>query len=174
MDATLSTAPHRIDVLDGWRAISVGLVVASHLVGMSGLRVYFGQSVQSIAINYGQIGVEFFFAISGFVICAGLLREDRVSLSGFYIRRAFRILPPLLIYVTVVGAMATASFVQVSTGSFVRALSFTCNIGPCDWQFGHTWSLAYEEQFYFVFPLIFIWLGAFRGKGSLLIGGANY
>jgi len=171
----------RIDVLDGWRAISVALVVLSHLIGESALNIYFSPDFRGIALNYGQIGVEFFFAISGFVICSGLIREEAsagsVSLRGFYIRRAFRILPPLWIYLSVVSALSIARIVVVTPADFLSVITFTCNLplpapDHCSWPVGHTWSLAYEEQFYIVFPLLFILLGQKRRNAMTLIGVA--
>lgn len=57
----------------------------------------------------GPNGVSLFFAISGFLICSRLLEEDRafgqISLRGFYIRRACRILPPAMFYLIVIGAL---------------------------------------------------------------------
>lgn len=110
----------------------------------------------------GFLGVQIFFVISGFVICRGLLREreDRgnVSLPGFYIRRFFRIAPPILLYI--IGILALTHFGVVPEGSerVLRSLVFVCNFESIDcggYLGGHLWSLSVEEQFYLVFPLLF-------------------
>jgi peptidoglycan/LPS O-acetylase OafA/YrhL len=142
------------------RALAVSLVVAWHL--------------WPDAVPGGFVGVDVFFAISGFLITTLLLREveatGRISLRGFWARRARRILPAAL---TVIGACAgaTALLVPVTDwqhffGDF-RASSlyiqnwhlaaaavdyFHASDGPSPVQ--HFWSLAVEEQFYLVWPVV--------------------
>ncbi len=81
-----------IPSLDGWRAIAVSLVIMSHIPIRS--RNY-GYLIHFV----GTLGVDLFFAISGILICSRLLDEElrhgSISLKGFYIRRTFRIFPPL-------------------------------------------------------------------------------
>lgn len=161
------TTRARIDALDGWRAICVGLVIVSHVSRVSALSL--PDALRSIAFTYGQLGVEFFFAISGFVICTGMLREERVSISGFYVRRFFRIVPPLLLFVAANAALVRAGVLDITAASFAHALTFTCNIGECSWPLIHTWSLAYEEQFYIVFPLAFVIAGHWRGRAVVAV-----
>lgn len=78
--------------LDGLRAISVLLVVAYHVAPADGARIALRSYVQ------GQLAVDIFFVLSGFLITTLLLRERResgtVSLKRFYLRRFFRIAPP--------------------------------------------------------------------------------
>lgn len=79
--------------LDGWRAISVLAVMlyhdSLHSLGSLSTRWFH---------NFGYVGVDVFFAISGLLICSRLLAEERkygqISLKHFYIRRAFRIRLP--------------------------------------------------------------------------------
>lgn len=170
---------NRIDVLDGWRCLSVGLVIGSHLAAQSSLGPNFSESTRSLISNFGQIGVEFFFVISGFVICSGLQREQerfgKISISGFYIRRAFRILPPLCIYLLTIALLALSGVISIKIVDFVRSVLFLCNlpfVSECGWYVAHTWSLAYEEQFYLVFPAVFVMIGIYRRSGFLLISGA--
>jgi peptidoglycan/LPS O-acetylase OafA/YrhL len=136
--------------LDGLRAIAVLLVVVYH----------FGFS----AVNGGQ-GVLIFFVISGFLITWLLLKEEekwgQVSLSHFYLRRTLRIFPAFYVYwlLVVVGfsilgknvdpAQATAAFFYVS--NYYQAIA-----GDPNTALSHTWSLAIEEQFYLLWPGIFI------------------
>jgi peptidoglycan/LPS O-acetylase OafA/YrhL len=75
----------RIDAIDGWRAISVAMVIAGHIVNFSAVRDH--TSVET----FGGLGVQIVFVMSGFVITRGLLR---ISLQGFYVRRVFRIFAP--------------------------------------------------------------------------------
>jgi len=117
----------------------------------------------------GYVGVEIFFVISGFVICRGLLSETetfhRISLSAFYVRRSFRILPPLLLYVTVIFLLSRFRIIDGEAQSIVRALTFTCNIPSrsCGgWWGAHTWSLSVEEQFYLIIPLVISVLSTYR------------
>ena len=124
----------------------------------------------------GFIGVDVFFAISGFLITSLLLREidktGRLSLSAFYARRARRILPASLVTLGCVG-IATILFVPLSYWShFFGDLTasttyvqnwhlsaaavdyFAADQGPSPVQ--HFWSLSAEEQFYIVWPLMLV------------------
>jgi peptidoglycan/LPS O-acetylase OafA/YrhL len=147
--------------IDSLRAVAVGAVVLSHL-GMAGF-------------SGGFSGVDIFFVISGFLITNFLLQRasaGRISLSEFYFRRARRILPMALL---VLVATCTAAYflfsqlkaVQVATDSYWAAL-FLANLhliqqstnyfthGFDQSVVQHYWSLAVEEQFYLVFPLLVI------------------
>ncbi|OZC75196.1 hypothetical protein CH251_10495 [Rhodococcus sp. 06-462-5] len=126
----------------------------------------------------GYVGVDMFFVISGFLITSLLLREGlrygRVSIADFYRRRARRILPLALL---VMGATLTASYVLVLTGRFESIVvdtwwsaAFMMNwhlisVGTDYFQTAlphsplqHYWSLAVEEQFYVVWPLLMVGL----------------
>src|SRR5579863_4511460 len=79
--------------LDGWRALSVIGVILYH-----GRFSFFSDDSYMRRISaHGEMGVDVFFAISGFLICSLLLQEfrhtDQISLRGFYLRRFFRIVP---------------------------------------------------------------------------------
>jgi len=106
----------------------------------------------------GIVGVELFFAISGFIITLGLLQErgryGRIDLAQFWLRRALRILPPFAVMCAGVAAAAAAGVIPWSWPSFFGALSFTKNtpLLAGGWFFGHTWSLSLEEQFYLLWP----------------------
>ena len=87
----------RIPSLDGFRAISIILVLICHSRFSQG----FPSSLVDLAGN-GEIGVDVFFVISGFLITTLLLNEEvnegNINLQSFYIRRAFRILPVFILY----------------------------------------------------------------------------
>jgi peptidoglycan/LPS O-acetylase OafA/YrhL len=141
----------RIAVLDGWRCFSILLVIYGHLARWSSLKHILPFS------GYAGLGVAFFFVISGFVICSGLTREfeiyGRVSIGGFYVRRCFRILPSLILFLISVWALKI-----VPPRSIGNAALFLCNLASCDLKIAHTWSLAYEEQFYILFPIALVLL----------------
>ena len=166
--------------VEGLRGIAVALVVLLH-VGVTG-------------VSGGYIGVDVFFVISGFLITSLLIDEfaatDRVSMLGFYSRRARRILPAacIVIAVTVIavylqlgaligkhaavdgvwaaGFLANFRFISTGTNYFASALP------PSALQ--HYWSLAVEEQFYFVWPTVFfglMLLGRRLGRSTLTLRG---
>jgi len=153
----------RIEHIDVWRFLAIVLVIFFHIVKFS--HPWYQEFLPGLvwrAQPLGLLGVQLFFCISGFVICRGMLKEGKregsVNLRAFYIRRAFRILPPLLLYITVVTLFSTTGIVDVRANQVGSALGFLCNIKPidCGWSLGHMWSLAFEEQFYMVFPLLFL------------------
>lgn len=155
----------RIIPLDGWWAISVSLVILSHLASYSNIAVRipgeFGRLVATpILGEIGSLGVIIFFVISGYVITSGFIQEyaatGRIYLIGFYLRRGFRILPPLVLYVIAILGLVRLHFLPHEASGAARALTFTCNFLSCGgWFRAHTWSLSYEEQFYLVIPFIF-------------------
>jgi peptidoglycan/LPS O-acetylase OafA/YrhL len=173
----------RVDALDGWRTVSVALVIASHLLTYSNIRitgsdVLYNQFYLPTLSEMGALGVNIFFVISGFVIYRNLMIEriesNRVSISGFYARRAVRIMPPLIFYVGVIDLLSIAGVVDYGSIHSLKALTFTCNIahsGCGGWLGGHTWSLSVEEQFYLIIPLLF-GTGLVRGIGNsgILLG----
>ncbi|EUA14952.1 acyltransferase family protein [Mycobacterium kansasii 732] len=150
-----------IPALDGLRAIAVTLVLAGHggIPGMGG----------------GFIGVDIFFVLSGFLITSLLLDElrhtGRISLTAFWIRRARRLLPALVLMVLTVTAAreflpyqaltglrsdAIAAFLWMANWRFVAQKTdyFTQGAPPSPLQ--HTWSLGVEEQYYIAWPLLLI------------------
>jgi len=151
-------ASGRIPSLDGLRAISILLVIALH-------------SLQRYSVNHhvplvfydlcnGSLGVQIFFVISGFLITALLLQERRkfgsISLSGFYIRRAFRILPPLYTYIAVVALIGISGRIILNRNDIISAVLFFHNYSRSSsmWSLEHLWSICIEEQFYLVWPFI--------------------
>ena len=135
--------------LDGLRALSVIFVVLMH--------VSYGN------ISGGFLGVDVFFVLSGYLItrllCIERSKFGLISLPNFYIRRFMRIIPPLTVCVLlawVLGTTPTYDFMFIAGA----ALFFVANFFSPEYldNLAHTWSLAIEEQFYLVWPLIFILL----------------
>lgn len=138
----------RIDYLDGWRAIAVGLVIAAHTLSVYGIKV----------LAVGTVGVYLFFGISGYIITRLLVLEQQktgaIDLAAFYVRRLARIFPPLAIFLL---AMVAIWPDRTIFGQAARAAAFTCNMGfdgGCIRLLEHTWSLAFEEQYYLIYPLL--------------------
>ena len=155
--------------LDGWRAIAVLGVVACHLT----YNVAMPHPLTFFLGACGQKGVDLFFGISGLLITSRLLEEYRerhgVSLKQFYIRRAWRILPPSLTYLAVVAFLGVAGVIVVSPSGMLAALFFAKNYFGGTWYEGHFWSLAVEEHFYIIWPGVLVLLG--RKRASWVAGG---
>ena len=155
--------------LDGLRALSVIAVILYH--------------ADVSWLPGGFLGVEVFFVVSGFLITSLMLEEraasGRVNLRTFWIRRARRLLPALFVMLLAL-AIAVATFATDSAPDFRRdvvpALLYVSNW----WQIWfvetpyfaasdlpvlrHLWSLAVEEQWYLVWPLVFIALAKLPGR----------
>jgi peptidoglycan/LPS O-acetylase OafA/YrhL len=143
----------KIPELDGLRALAVLPVIAFHFSYLKW-------------VDGGYLGVDLFFVLSGFLITSLLLAEERrtgtVSLRDFYARRALRILPPLAAC-----ALLALAFVPSTTPrGALAAFFFAANMVDSRILGGllHTWSIAVEEHFYFAWPLLFLALGARRGR----------
>jgi peptidoglycan/LPS O-acetylase OafA/YrhL len=154
--------------LDGLRAISVGLVVFAHLVNER----FFP----------GGLGVLIFFVISGFLITRLMIaeakRDGTVSLPKFYLRRVFRLLPAVLVFSVVVSiCFLLIAPTRFDAGEPLSALFYYANYffawremhgPPITMPFGQFWSLSVEEQYYLIFPMLFLWSRA-KPKRLLLI-----
>jgi peptidoglycan/LPS O-acetylase OafA/YrhL len=167
------------------RAVAVALVLAGHggIPGMSG----------------GFIGVDVFFVLSGFLITSLLLdelgRSGRIDLGDFWIRRARRLLPALVVMVLAVAVGrkffspeavaglrddAVAAFFWVANWMFVADKTdyFTQGAPPSPLQ--HAWSLGVEEQYYIVWPLLLVAVAvllaarAHRRQGWATLGGVRF
>lgn len=175
----MNRLPHRIDAIDGLRAIAVLAIILFH--------------VRSAWLPGGFVGVDIFFAISGYVVCKSLLaaRTDGFFryIATFYAKRLLRIYPALItaLLVTVFFARAFIPESYISetsnrTGLFaIFGLSNIQLISEVDGYFGaisdynpyvHTWSLGVEEQFYVIFPVVFYGIrrgGAVAGRLEALL-----
>jgi peptidoglycan/LPS O-acetylase OafA/YrhL len=155
-----------IPSLDGLRAISITLVIVSHLHW-----AFRGTLWTSAWLNwyyYGSLGVSVFFVISGYLITNLLLKEldktGAVRLKHFYVRRAFRIFPAFYVYLIVIGVLWSMGFVHQTWGCYIAALTYTWNYYPytAGWTLGHLWSLSVEEQFYIGWPVLLVLAGKVR------------
>ena len=150
MESKLSNS--HIPALDGLRAVAVFLVIISH----------FG-----FYMVPGAHGVMIFFVLSGFLITWLLLKENErtgtISLAGFYKRRTLRIFPAFYAYwLLMVGLLAGTGRAVLWPHAW-SALLYMSNYysainGDPSNGFSHTWSLAIEEQFYLLWPFVFLML----------------
>ena len=113
-----------IPTLDGWRAVAVLGVILYH--GQAGLLS--NHSILRKLASHGILGVDVFFAISGFLICGLLLREykatDEISLRRFYIRRFLRILPPYYVALATICALGVFCALPVNFPDVPSCLLF--------------------------------------------------
>lgn len=149
--------------IDGWRAISITMVLGAHSAVMPEFGTPFSQLVELFPPLFdGNLGVRFFFVISGFLITHLLIQErlqtGKVSLENFYVRRCLRILPVYVAYLVVCGILQLTTGLHQSLITWIGNLTFTVNFLPRGVISGHLWSLAVEEQFYLIWPLTFVWL----------------
>jgi len=156
----------RIPGLDGLRAVSLLLVLSVH---MSYSKHFLSKSMIHWLeyCDLGDLGVRVFFVISGFLITTLLLREGKkygsISLGHFYTRRCFRILPPCYFYIAVIGLIVFFGGLALEAKEFLYAVTYTMNYSrEHGWQMGHLWSLAVEEQFYFIWPAVMAFSGPKR------------
>jgi peptidoglycan/LPS O-acetylase OafA/YrhL len=167
----------RIRELDGLRAVAVLLVLVWHYFGVPDGRDYWLWK----ALHVGRFGVDLFFVLSGYLITNILLknRNSPTYFSSFYGRRALRIWP---IYYVMCAAALVGWLFRLSPTLFDTngvagwtylfglqniAIAFAQNNGV--YWLGGTWSLAIEEQFYLLFPLLVWKVPAERLLGVLLV-----
>jgi peptidoglycan/LPS O-acetylase OafA/YrhL len=164
--------------LDGLRGIAVLAVLGFH----AGIEHFVG----------GYLGVEVFFALSGFLITTLLLDEfgarGRIDLRAFWSRRARRILPALFLVVAITGVLwafvGTATQRAALPDNVLAAFAFGSNWHEIATGTGylaansvpspllHTWSIAIEEQWYLLWPLVILGVFALlrRTRRALMIG----
>jgi peptidoglycan/LPS O-acetylase OafA/YrhL len=168
----------RLRPLDGIRALAVAAVLATH----AGIPFLPG----------GFIGVDVFFVLSGFLITSLLYDElvvmGRIDLGGFWTRRARRLLPAALVMIVAVLA-ARPLFVPDSVAG-LRGDAITAALWSGNWRWAlagtdyfaqggtpsplqHTWSLAVEEQFYVVWPLLLLACRAVKRRRLLALSLAG-
>lgn len=153
--------------IDGLRAIAVLAVIFFHL--------------KASWLPGGFAGVDVFFALSGFLITSIIAREKSAgvfSFKSFYVRRMKRILPPLYLMVAVTLVAGLLILTPRDFGYLKESIEylvlFCSNVyfgkggdyfGPqsAEMPILHTWSLAVEEQFYFFWPVLFIFFSRYRG-----------
>lgn len=136
-------------VLDGWRAISILLVLCAHLLPLG---------PNSLQLNFavGVLGMSLFFTLSGFLIANFLIH--RPNLYDFMIRRLFRILPLAWLYLVIAFLILNIDFQK-----FLSHVLFYANYPPMNFVSGtsHFWSLCVEIQFYIGIAILFF---IFRAK----------
>jgi peptidoglycan/LPS O-acetylase OafA/YrhL len=170
-----------IRTLDGWRCFAVIAVILFH--GRFGFFSY--DSVPMRLAAHGSLGVDLFFAISGFLICGLLLQEYQshggINLRRFYIRRCFRILPPYYAALAVFCALSIYGVIHVNYAYLPSCFLFYRNYKPLgmDEQSGfytaHFWTLAIEEHFYLIWPILLIAVKPKRaGKVAFLLAVAVF
>lgn len=153
--------PNQIIALDGMRAVSVLIVLAGHFNVPLGISPGFG--------------VTIFFFISGTLITHLLLEEiekfGRLSLKNFYARRFLRLMPALMFYVFAIFALYRIMGLSAPASELLPAVFYYQNYytlygggGSQALPYGVLWSLAVEEHYYLIFPLLLLGLGN-RPKG---------
>ncbi len=159
----MSKAANHIPSLDGLRAVSFGIVFVAH----SGLD----------KLVPGGFGVTVFFFLSGFLITTLMRtefeRSGTVSLKAFYLRRVLRILPPFYLVLTVAALLTGVGFLggQLIPNAVAAQFLHYANYWIIRHDYtgqplgtGVYWSLAVEEHFYLLFPLLYLFLRRLRAS----------
>jgi len=163
----------RLKQLDFLRAIAILLVIGRHWYLPT-------TGALSIWAKAGWAGVDLFFVISGFLI-SGLLfseykKEGKISFPRFFVRRGFKIYPAFFVFLLLAPIALT-----ITTGSFGTQVDYKKSTDTAHYYheyfflqdyfpgvFPHTWSLAVEEKFYLLLPLLLILLIAYSKRKEKL------
>jgi peptidoglycan/LPS O-acetylase OafA/YrhL len=167
-------ADHKLPEIERLRAVAVLMVLWVHIPWLS--------SVRPNWTAFGWTGVDLFFVISGFVVARSWLRAEKqpsaspgARLTAFYTRRIFRILPMALTWMLLVfGASLFLSSTEIGEPltllrQIYAFLTFQLNYmmvftHTLDTALGHYWSLAVEEHFYLILPLLFLFIRSLRSR----------
>ena len=154
--------------LDGLRGLAVLAVVVFHAL--------------PLALPGGFLGVDIFFVLSGYLITNLLLLEhkktNRIDVRQFYTRRWFRLGPALLVMLTLYGLtvwlFSPEATLKNQGTDILLTLLYLTNWGRAlllkeSTDLGHTWSLAVEEQFYIVWPLLLWFIMRAVGRNRALV-----
>jgi peptidoglycan/LPS O-acetylase OafA/YrhL len=159
-------APFRWPQIDGLRAAAVSLVMIGHYAHVT---------------EVGSLGVETFYVISGFLITWLLVGEHdatgAIRPTIFYLRRAFRIFPAFYVFLLINALALAGTPAMPRPGYWAAAATYTADyyaathVEPSG-ALTHTWSLAVEEQFYLLWPLVLmLLLRRNRGAARLALAG---
>ncbi len=144
----------KLPSLDGWRGLSILAVLFGHGWQVPG----YPQILKPLSWG-AETGVQCFFVISGYLITTLLLREiakqQKISLLRFFERRALRLFPAYFGFVLVIALLHLTPF-KLSTQGWLGLLTFTANVYPGNDTTAHFWSLAVEQQFYLIWPPLFV------------------
>jgi peptidoglycan/LPS O-acetylase OafA/YrhL len=166
----------RLDGIDLLRGLAIFFVLMNHVnIRLLGADVPYGNFLPAQLVHFlvwnGQLGVQMFFAVSGFLITSITLRRwgslAQVGVRGFYLLRFARIAPLLVLLLAVLSGLHFAGFhhfvVPAKMGGLGRALlaALTFHINVLEAHRGYLpgnwdilWSLSVEEVFYLVFPVV--------------------
>ncbi|MGS2724291.1 acyltransferase family protein [Porticoccus sp. GXU_MW_L64] len=152
----------KVGYLDGWRGVAITFVLVSHFT-------------QFPFVNFGRLGVDIFFVLSG-LLMANILFVKKTPLGIFYKRRFSRIVPIFFIFVTTVYVASAINNSSLEHKNIIYTLTFLRTYLPTQpgiWDtelpIGHLWSLHVEEHCYILLSLVTL-IRFFRGKEYLLLG----
>ena len=155
-EPTVGAPRARVVGLDVLRLLAIGLVLGRHMWippgdSPAGVRALF-----ALWHRGGWIGVDLFFVLSGFLVSGLLFTEfrmhGRISPLRFYARRAWKIYPPYLVMIATTTVAILMQGYLIQRIQLLAELLFIQNYVKGLWL--HTWSLAVEEHFYLVLPLV--------------------
>lgn len=158
--------------LDGFRGLALLLVLVEHVMVWS-------LHVPGPWTHWGSAGVILFFGLSGFLItgllCAERVRTGRVDLQAFWARRGLRIVPAMFVFLGVAALLKGAGLFGVKPlwRDFPVSVLFVRNWAGDGAELQHLWTVALEQQFYVLWPLLFAglpWPRAKAAGGALFLG----
>ena len=153
--------------IDMLRALAIIMVLGRHAPSNPPGTYPFLNDILAVWYRVGWIGVDIFFVLSGFLVSGLLFREyaktGTISGTNFLIRRGFRIYPPYWVFLFGTMAFEAVRGHYPPLGPALAECFFLQDYLPSLW--GHTWSLAVEEQFYLLLILLFLFLVKWK-KGA--------
>jgi peptidoglycan/LPS O-acetylase OafA/YrhL len=166
MQGTLNAQPSRLHGLDSLRAFAIIIVLLFHYMVVVSHENTFGYITR-----IGWMGVDLFFVLSGYLIGNQVLsataKGQPFSLKLFYIRRLLRTLPNYY-FVFALYFIFPNALTGSTTEPFWKFLTFTQNLHfRPGTTFSHSWSLCIEEQFYLIFPIVFLCIA--KAKKSIVL-----
>jgi peptidoglycan/LPS O-acetylase OafA/YrhL len=154
----------RLAGLDLLRLAAVLLVIGRHIPGALDPAASLRHPLLATWARGGWVGVDIFFVLSGFLVSGLLFAEfktrGQLSPVRFYVRRAWKIYPPFYLLLVVTLVMYAAFRQELRWSWLLSELLFVQSYVPGLWM--HTWSLAIEEHFYLLLPLVLLLLVRYR------------